>query len=186
MFTKHFALPVGISRYLSLVKTEENGTMAGLSCKRESDIMTHYFLRKVSTCGSMEGRVAGTGVHLGTRAVQRGQGRTGSHSRPRSSFCLPKCPRSPWPAFPLHPTGNRQSSRFPSWSCPVMVLSGPVPAASRLPMQWNPEDCRRRATGRSKVVTAEMREPVLRGPAFRSGSRRALCTYPGKLRTLLS
>lgn len=72
LLTKHFTFLVGISGYLSLVKTEEHGTMAELSGKRERAIMTHHFLRKVSTCGSMEGR--GTGVHLGTRAVPRGRG----------------------------------------------------------------------------------------------------------------
>lgn len=61
LLTKHFTFLVGISGYLSLVKTEEHGTMAELSGKRERAIMTHHFLRKVSTCGSMEGRGTGTG-----------------------------------------------------------------------------------------------------------------------------
>lgn len=100
LLTKHFTFLVGISGYLSLVKTEEHGTMAELSGKRESAIMTHHFLRKVSTCGSMEGRGTGTGVHLGMRAVPRGRGGgglTGAHSRPRSSFRLPECPSCPGP-----------------------------------------------------------------------------------------
>lgn len=99
LLTKHFTFLVGISGYLSLVKTEEHGTMAELSGKRERAIMTHHFLRKVSTCGSMEGRGTGTGSIWGRVRCREdgGGGLTGAHSRPRSSFRLPECPSCPGP-----------------------------------------------------------------------------------------
>lgn len=114
------------------------------------------------------GQGDGDGVHLGTRAVPRGRGGglTGAHPRPRSSFRLPECPSCPGPGYALHPTGNTHRSRFLSWSRPV-----PSHASSASPAQ-DPGDRRRRA------VAAEVGEPVLRGPAFRSGSRRAVFTYP--------
>lgn len=178
-FTKHFTSLVGISRYLSLIETEENGTVAELSRKRESDIMTHYFLHKVSTRGSLEGRVTGTGVHLGTCAVPTGQG--SDWLSLQASLQLPSSQMALLPLARRHallpPPSDRKHAKEPF---PVVVLSRPVPAAPGPPGQWNPGDRRRRATA------TEMREPVLRGPAFGSGRRRASFTYPGKPRTLLS
>lgn len=117
------------------------------------------------------GQGDGDGVHLGTRAVPRGRG--ADRRSLQASLQLPSprmslLPRA-WLALSLalHPTGNTHRSRFLSWSRPV-----PSHASSASPAQ-DPGDRRRRA------VAAEVGEPVLRGPAFRSGSRRAVFAYPG-------
>lgn len=132
MLTKHFTFLVGISGYLSLVKTEEHGTMAELSGKRERAIMTHHFLRKVSTCGSMEGRGTGTGSIWG-RVRCREDGGSDWRS-PQASLQLPSprmslLPRAWLRALPRPPSDRKHTPE----PFPVLVPSRPMPAAPRPP-----------------------------------------------------
>lgn len=130
LLTKHFTFLVGISGYLSLVKTEEHGTMAELSGKRERAIMTHHFLRKVSTCGSMEGRGTGTGSIWGhVRCREDGVGGSDWRSL-QASLQLPSPRMSLLPRAWLRPPSDRKHTPEPF---PVLVPSRPMPAAPRPP-----------------------------------------------------
>lgn len=146
LLTKHFTFLVGICGYLSLVKTEEHGTMAELSGKRERAIMTHHFLRKVSTCGSMEGRGTGTGSIWG-RVWCREDGGADWRS-PQASLQLPSprmslLPRAWLRALPRPPSDRKHTPE----PFPVLVPSRPVPCQQRLarpgPRRPQEESCRR-------------------------------------------